>query len=35
VSDAFVEDGSYLKLKNIEVGYTLPSKLTKKPLFQN
>lgn len=30
VSDAFVEDGSYLKLKNIEVGYTLPSKLTKK-----
>lgn len=30
VSDAFVEDGSYLRLKNIEVGYTLPDKLMKR-----
>lgn len=26
----FVEDGSYLKLKNIELGYTLPSQLTQR-----
>lgn len=25
VSDRFVEDGSYVRLKNIQVGYTLPS----------
>lgn len=30
VSDAFVEDGSYLRLKNIEVGYTLPANTLKK-----
>lgn len=30
VSDAFVEDGSYLRLKNIEIGYTLPASLMKK-----
>ena len=30
VSDAFVEDGSYLRLKNIEVGYTLPANILKK-----
>lgn len=30
VSDAFVEDGSYLRLKNIEVGYTLPTNTLKK-----
>jgi TonB-linked SusC/RagA family outer membrane protein len=30
VSDAFIEDGSYLRLKNIEVGYTLPTKISKK-----
>lgn len=30
VSDAFVEDGSYIRLKNIEIGYTIPTKLSKK-----
>ena len=30
VSDAFIEDGSYLRLKNIEIGYTLPKTLLSK-----
>ncbi|MDR1937918.1 MAG: TonB-dependent receptor [Tannerellaceae bacterium] len=30
VSDAFVEDGSYLRVKNIEIGYTLPAGLIRK-----
>jgi hypothetical protein len=30
VSDAFIEDGSYLRLKNVEIGYTLSSKLISK-----
>ncbi|KAA6328620.1 TonB-dependent receptor SusC [termite gut metagenome] len=30
VSDAFVEDGSYLRLKNIEIGYTIPTNLSRK-----
>jgi TonB-linked SusC/RagA family outer membrane protein len=30
VSDRFVEDGSYARLKNITLGYTLPSKLVTK-----
>jgi TonB-dependent starch-binding outer membrane protein SusC len=25
VSDAFVEDGSFVKLRNLQIGYTLPS----------
>ncbi|HLU90662.1 MAG TPA: hypothetical protein VKZ51_12570, partial [Cyclobacteriaceae bacterium] len=25
VSDTFIEDGSYLRLKNITLGYTVPS----------
>ncbi|MGL5893153.1 MAG: SusC/RagA family TonB-linked outer membrane protein, partial [Bacteroidales bacterium] len=29
-SDLFVKDGSYLRLKNIQLGYTLPRLLTKK-----
>lgn len=29
-SDLFVKDGSYLRLKNIQLGYTLPGLLTKK-----
>jgi TonB-linked SusC/RagA family outer membrane protein len=33
VSDAFVEDGSYLRLKNVEIGYTLPEHLTQKAKF--
>ena len=34
VSDRFLEDGSYLRLKNISLGYTLPSHLTKKAAMQ-
>lgn len=34
VSDRFLEDGSYLRLKNISLGYTLPSQLTKKAAMQ-
>ena len=30
VSDRFVEDGSFVKLKNVQLGYTLPAKMTKK-----
>jgi len=30
VSDRFVEDGSYIRLKNIQVGYSLPKSLIKK-----
>lgn len=30
VSTRFVEDGSYLRLKNMQVGYTLPQKVTSK-----
>jgi len=29
-SDLYVEDGSYLRLKNLQFGYTLPTSLTKK-----
>jgi hypothetical protein len=29
-SDRFVEDGSYLRIKNITLGYTLPKALMKK-----
>lgn len=32
VSDAFVEDGSYIRLKNVEVGYTITSKNIQKML---
>lgn len=34
-SSYYVENGSYLKLRNIEFGYTLPSKITNKMLMQN
>jgi TonB-linked SusC/RagA family outer membrane protein len=30
VSDRYVEDGSFVKLKNIQLGYTFPSSMTKK-----
>lgn len=30
VSDRYVEDGSFVKIKNIQLGYTLPEKQTKK-----
>lgn len=29
-SDLYVEDGSYLRIKNVQLGYTLPSRLTNK-----
>ena len=29
-SDLYVYDGSYLRLKNIQIGYTLPAALTQK-----
>jgi TonB-linked SusC/RagA family outer membrane protein len=28
VSDRFIEDGSFIRLKNLQIGYTLPSSLT-------
>ncbi len=34
-SDLYVYDGDYLRLKNIQVGYTLPHVLTKKVFVQN
>lgn len=30
VSDLYIEDGSYLRLKNIQLGYTIPSNLLEK-----
>ncbi len=30
LSDYFVEDGSFLRIRNIQLGYTLPSSITKK-----
>jgi len=30
VSDLYIEDGSYLRLKNIQLGYTIPSKVLRK-----
>jgi len=35
VSDLYVEDGSYLRLKVLQLGYTLPAMLTKKALISN
>ena len=35
VSDLYVKDGSYLRLKNIQLGYTLPKSFTKKILIDN
>lgn len=35
LSDLFVEDGSYLRLRNIQLGYTLPGKLTSKLHVRN
>ena len=29
-SDAFVHDGSYLRLKNLQIGYTIPRRITQK-----
>ncbi|MDR1258771.1 MAG: TonB-dependent receptor [Tannerellaceae bacterium] len=30
MSDWYIEDGSYVRLKNIQIGYTLPNRLTQK-----
>ncbi|MFV0392668.1 MAG: SusC/RagA family TonB-linked outer membrane protein [Paludibacteraceae bacterium] len=30
ISDMYIEDGSYLRLKTLQLGYTLPAELTKK-----
>lgn len=35
MSEWYIEDGSYVRLKNIQLGYTLPSALTKKWTIQN
>jgi TonB-linked SusC/RagA family outer membrane protein len=34
-SDRYVEDGSFVKIKNIQLGYTLPKDLTEKIGFEN
>lgn len=34
-SDRYIEDGSYLRLKNIQFGYTLPGKYARKVGMQN
>ena len=33
LSDFYVEDGSYLRLKNLQIGYTFPEKWLKKTGF--
>lgn len=35
VSDRFIEDGSYLRLKNVNFGYTLPAAFTTKARIQS
>lgn len=35
VSDLYVKDGSYMRLKNIQLGYTLPSAWTSKVFISN
>lgn len=35
LSDFYVEDGSYLRLKNIQLGYTFPKQLLQKIKLQN
>jgi TonB-linked SusC/RagA family outer membrane protein len=34
MSDRFIEDGSYLRIQNVSLAYTLPSKLTQKVRMQ-
>src|SRR5690606_19684428 len=33
-STRFIEDGSYLRLKNIQIGYTLPESISNKVMIQ-
>ena len=35
MSDWYVENGSYVRLKNLTIGYTLPSEWTKKITINN
>ncbi|MDR2119234.1 MAG: TonB-dependent receptor [Tannerellaceae bacterium] len=35
MSDWYIEDGSYVRLKNIQLGYTLPNSLTKRIALRN
>lgn len=35
LSDRYVENGSYLRLRNVQFGYTLPSSFVKKMMLQN
>ncbi len=35
VSDRFIEDGSYLRIKNVSLGYTLPADFTRKAKIQS
>ena len=35
MSDWYVENGSYVRLKNLQIGYTLPSSLTRKITIDN
>ena len=35
VSDRYIEDGSYLRIQNISLGYTLPKKWLQKTPLQN
>ncbi|RDC61460.1 SusC/RagA family TonB-linked outer membrane protein [Adhaeribacter pallidiroseus] len=33
-SDAYIEDGSYLRLRNVQIGYTFPTALTQRATIQ-
>jgi hypothetical protein len=35
ISDAWIENGNFLKISNIHVGYTLPRDIAKKLMIQN
>jgi TonB-linked SusC/RagA family outer membrane protein len=35
LSDWYIEDGSYVRLKNFQIGYTIPEKLTQKLTIKN
>lgn len=35
ISDRYIEDGSYIRLKNVTLGYTFPQQLTKKMHLEN
>lgn len=35
ISDRYIEDGSYLRIRNITLGYTLPASVTRKWMLEN